>query len=220
MLTYSKVKSNPKILTYIHQTELALTAIGYTKHGLGHATLVADRARTIARMAGLTKREQELSAIAGFCHDMGNFLGRKYHHYWGALLFNQVFPDEDPEETAVVMGAIANHDRRSEMKIYHSVSATVVLADKSDVRRSRVRNKSPENLRIDIHARVNYGTTSSKLQISPKNKKITLSLKIDTKFVPIIEYFEIFTERMVYCRQAAHFLGYKFELVINHVKLL
>lgn len=220
MLTYEKVRKNPQILSFIHQTEVALSAIGYTKHGLGHVTLVADRARNIAKKIGLPERIQELSSIAGFCHDMGNFLGRKYHHYWGALLFHQVFPNEDPQETAIIMEAIANHDRRSEMKICNPVSALVILADKSDVRRSRVRDKSKENLRRDIHARVNYGTTDSKLKVDSPKRKITLSLRIDTNFVPIMEYFEIFTERMVYCRQAANFLGYQFELVINKVKLL
>lgn len=220
MLKYEQVKKNPQILSFIRQTEVALSAIGYTKHGLGHATLVADRARDIAKKIGLPERTQELASIAGFCHDMGNFLGRKYHHYLGALLFHQVFPNEDPKEVAIVMEAIANHDRRSDMKICNPVSAAVILADKSDVRRSRVRDKSKENLRRDIHARVNYGTTDSKLKVDPKKKKITLSLKIDTDFVPIMEYFEIFTERMIYCRQAANFLGCQFELVINKVKLL
>jgi len=220
MLTFDRVKKDKRVLTFLRNTEIALKAIGYTEHGLTHATLVAERARTIAKKVGLSEREQELSAIAGFCHDMGNFISRFHHHFWGALLFCQLFQNEDPQELAIIMEAIANHDRQREMKILNPVSAAVVLADKSDVRRSRVIDKSPENLKRDIHARVNYGTTFNKLKINKKKKEITLFLKIDTKFVPVMEYFEIFTERMVYCRQAAKFLGYKFNLVINQFKLL
>lgn len=221
MLDFTKVKNNPQVLEFIRQTKKALADIQYTEHGLDHVTLVADRARTVAREIGLSKTEQELSAIAAFCHDMGNFLGRTLHHCWGAILFHQVFSEEDPKELTLIMQAIANHDDKGkEMKLASPISAVVVLADKSDVRRGRVMEKDMEKIKEDIHDRVNYAATDSKLGINKKSRLITLTLKIDTKFCPIMDYFEIFTERMVYCRESAKFLGYNFGLVINQFKLL
>lgn len=220
MITLSQVKKNPQVLEFIKQTEIALTALGYTEHGLKHAKLVADRARTVAKEVGLSKKDQELSAIAGFCHDLGSFLGRNSHHYFGALLFHQIFSkDFRPEEISKIMEAISSHDEE-EMEFSNAVSAVVVLADKSDVRRSRVIVKKLESIKSDIHDRVNYATKASRLKIDKKNKNITLTLKIDTNFVPIMEYFEIFTKRMVYCRKAAKFLNYNFRLIINNFKLL
>ncbi|MBU0476403.1 HD domain-containing protein [Patescibacteria group bacterium] len=220
MLTFAKVKNNPQVLEFIKQTEKALTELQYTEHGLKHATLVADRARTIAKEIGLPRKDQELAAISGFCHDMGNFIGRTQHHYWGALLFHQIFPDEDPEEIALVMQAIANHDKGEEMILASPISAIVVLADKSDSRRSRVIEEDINKIKEDIHDRVNYAVTNSKLKIEKRSKKIILTLKIDVKFTPLMEYFEIFTDRMVYCRESAEYLGYRFGLVINQIKLL
>lgn len=220
MLTLSNIQKNQQILEFIKQTEVSLKVSGYTEHGLGHAKLVADRARTIAKEIGLSKKQQELSAIAGFCHDIGNFLGRRDHHYFGALLFYQIFnKDFKPGELSLILQAISNHDR-DEMEFSNQISAIVVLADKSDVRRSRVIVKKLDTIRTDIHDRVNFATKMSKLKIDKDKKRITLTLKIDTNFVPIIEYFEIFTRRMVYCRKAAKYLGYRFGLVINHFKLL
>lgn len=220
MLNLAQVKKNPQILEFIRQTEIALAVLGYTEHGLSHSTLVADRTRTIAKEIGLLKNEQELSAIAGFCHDMGNFLGRANHHYFGALLFHQIFSKNfEPKDLSLIMEAISNHDRE-EMEFSNPISAVVVLADKSDVRRSRVIVEKIDKIKADIHDRVNFATKISKLKIDKKKRKITLTLKIDTNFTPIMEYFEIFTERMVYCRKAAKYLGYKFGLVINNFKLL
>lgn len=220
MFTLNQIKKDPQVLEFIRQTEITLGVLEYSEHGLRHSNLVADRARTIAREIGLTDREQEICAIAGFCHDMGNFLGRTQHHYWGALLFHQIFINENPEELSIIMQAIANHDKQSEMKFSNPVSAVVVLADKSDVHRTRVRKNSMAGIHADIHSRVNYGATFSRVKIDKRKKRITLVLKIDKKVVPIMQYFEIFTDRMVYCRQAAEFLGYKFGLVINHIELL
>jgi hypothetical protein len=151
---------------------------------------------------------------------MGNFLSRSNHNYFGALLFHQVFNNNfEPEEMAIIMQAIANHDK-GDMTLTNKVSAITILADKSDVRRSRVITKNMEEIKSDIHDRVNYATKESKVEVDNKNKRIDLILKIDTNFVPIMEYFEIFTDRMVYCRIAAEFLGYNFGLVINDFKLL
>ncbi|HHE76609.1 MAG TPA: HD domain-containing protein, partial [Candidatus Parcubacteria bacterium] len=194
----------------------------YTDHGLRHSNLVALRARTIARKIGLNKKEEEMAAIAGFCHDMGNFLSRSFHNYFGAILFHQVFQNSfQVRELAVIMEAISNHDKRMEDMVFTSpVSAIVVLADKSDVHRSRVIAKNIKEIKTDIHDRVNYATRESKITVNEKKKRITLTLRIDTNFVPIMEYFEIFTDRMVFCRRAAESLGYSFGLIINKFRLL
>lgn len=220
MITLNDVKNNAQIANFIKQTEEAMTALSYTNHGVRHTSLVAERAKDIAKKIGLTPREGELAAIAGYCHDMGNFLSRSQHHYFASTLFHSVFQHEfEPEEIAMVMQAIANHDKE-EMSFTHNICAILVLADKSDVNRSRVTEKDMENIKIDIHDRVNYATTESSLKVDKEKKRITLTLKIDTNFCPIMEYFEIFTERMVFCRTAAQFLGYDFGLVINKFRLL
>jgi len=220
MISFENVRNNPQILNFIKQTENSMRAIDYTNHGLRHVDLVAQRAMQIARSLGFSKREGELAAIAGFCHDMGNFMTRTYHHYYGALLFHQVFQEKfAPEEMTVIMQAISNHDKE-EMNFTNAISAIIVLADKSDVDRSRVTETDIEKIKKDIHDRVNYATRESKIKIDKKKKRITLALKIDTNFCPIMEYFEIFTERMVFCRKAAQFLGYDFGLVINKFRLL
>jgi len=220
MITLSEVRKDPQILEFIKQTEVALAISGYTEHGLGHSNLVANRARTVSREIGLSKEEQELAAISGFCHDMGNFLSHTNHHYFGALLFYQVFNKKfSPEELCLITQAISNHDKE-EMRFSNPISAVLVLADKSDVRRSRVITKSIDKIKNDIHNRVNFATEMSRLKIDKEKQRITLSLKIDTNFVPVMEYFEIFTERMVFCRKAAKYLNYNFGLVINNFKLL
>ena len=220
MITLNQVKKNPQVLEFINQTEKILADLSFTDHGLRHANLVSKRAGKIAKAVGLSDREIELASIAGFCHDMGNFISRSYHNYFASLLFHQVFQDEtDPKELVTIMQAISNHDKRKEdMAFGTPVSAVAVLADKSDVHRSRVIAKTMKEVRGDIHDRVNYATKSSDLSV--KGKKIILTLKIDTKFVSIMEYFEIFTSRMVFCRKAAEYLGYNFSLMINDFRLL
>lgn len=220
MLTFNEVKNNPQVLNFINQADQAMTALQYTNHGLRHANVVAERARQIAASLNLPKQDVELSQISAFCHDIGNFMTRTYHHYFAALIFHQIFQDKGtPEEVSIIMQAIANHDKH-EMEFTTPVSAILVLADKSDVHRSRVAETDMEKIKTDIHDRVNYATNESRLKIDKIKKRITLILKIDTNFCPIMEYFEIFTERMVFCRLAAEFLGYKFGLVINKVRLL
>ncbi len=220
MITLNEVKKNPHILEFTRKTDESLDSLGYTEHGFPHAELVSARARTIARELGFAKETQEICAIAGFCHDMGNFLSRNFHHLLGAMLFYQTLKESfEPRELSAISQAIAYHDK-AEMNFSDPVAAVLVLADKSDVRRTRVRTKDLEKIKCDIHDRVNFFTTDSKLKINKAKKIITLIIKIDTNSVPVIEYFEIFTERMTYCRKAAEFLGYKFGLVINNFKLL
>jgi uncharacterized protein len=220
MINLETVQKNKYILEFIKQTDMALDSIGYTDHGMRHAKLVAERSRELAKKIGLSERDQELCAIAGFCHDMGNFFARTNHHYWGALLFSQIFMNQlEPEELTVLVQAISNHDRE-EMRFTNSIAAVTVLADKSDTNRSRVKQVDMANLKMDIHDRVNYAVEESGIEVDPEKKEIKLILKIDTKFCPIMEYFAIFTGRMMYCRQAADALGYNFSLEINHFKLL
>lgn len=222
MVNLTEIKKHPQILEFIKQTETALAELSYTDHGLRHSNIVADMARKIAKGIGLGKKEEELAAITGFCHDMGNFLSRSRHNYFGALLFHQVFKDDfEPKDLVTIMQAIANHDKEiGDMSFGSLVSAIVVLADKSDVHRSRVVVKEIEKIKSDIHDRVNYATRASSLKIDKTKKRITLILKIDTNFVPVMEYFEIFTSRMVFCRKAAEYFGYKFGLIINKFRLL
>jgi len=222
MITLEQVKKNPQILQFIKKTELALKTLSYTDHGLRHSSIVSERAREISKDLGLSEKEQEMSAIAAFCHDMGNFVGRPFHNYVAAVLFHQVFQqDINPDDLTTIMQAISYHDEKvRELALTNPVSAVVILADKSDVHRSRVITSDIKEIKSDIHDRVNYAVKSSDLAVDKKNKKIILTLKIDTKFVPAIEYFEIFTERMILCRKAAEYLGYNFGLVINDFVLL
>ncbi len=217
----AKIKSHPAILEFIRQSEDSLKALSYTEHGLRHATLVSDRSRNIAYEIGLANKYIELAAIAGFCHDMGNFVGRTNHHYWGAMLFSQIFHSVfSPKDLTKIMEAISNHDKEGAMRFTNAISAIVVLADKSDVDRKRVIAKDISEIKKDIHDRVNCATTDARLKVDKNLKKIKLTLKIDTRFVDIMEYFEIFTDRMKYCRTAAQYLGYDFDLIINNIALL
>ncbi|MDD5221418.1 MAG: HD domain-containing protein [Candidatus Pacebacteria bacterium] len=220
MITLNEIKQNKEVTEFINQSQLALLASEYTDHGINHVSLVSERARSIARQMGMSLKDQELCAIAGYCHDMGSFLSRSHHHYFGALLFHQIFHEKmAPKELCLISQAISNHDKE-EMSICNPIAAVLILADKSDVRRSRVLEKRMEKIKGDIHDRVNYATKESDIVVNRKKKNITLKLKIDTNFVPVIEYFQIFTARMIFCMNAAKFLGYKFGLVINNFKLL
>lgn len=222
MLTLKEIKSHPQVLEFINQTERVLSLLNYTDHGIRHSNIVAERAVKIAKKIGLSKKNQELSAIAGFCHDMANFISRTYHNYFASILFHQIFQNDfKPEDLSIIMRALANHDKKiEEVAFGDPVSAIIVLADKSDVDRSRVIVKKIKDIKSDIHDRVNYAVKTNNLSIDKNKKIIALSLEIDDDFVPAMEYFEIFTERMVYCRQAAKYLGYNFSLVINNFKLL
>ena len=221
-IMFEQVKNNPQVLACIKESDAVLGVMGFTDHGLRHLGVVVERARYLAKELNLSERERELCAIASFCHDMGNFIGRTQHHYWGAMLFQQIFQGTmDPQDIVVVAQAIANHGKETgEVKFTSKVSSILVIADKSDVHRSRTREQSSQDMRENIYSRVNYGVTSSTLEVEHETRRITLSLTIDTDFVPVLEYFEIFTERMSYCRRAAKHLEYQFGLVINEFKLL
>jgi metal-dependent HD superfamily phosphatase/phosphodiesterase len=219
MLEFEEVKNNKQIHEFVKKSGEYLKQLGYTDHGFRHVGIVSDRAGKVARKLNFSKQDVENSRIAGYCHDMGNFLGRTYHHYWGAQLFHQVFAgDKNIFQAASIMQAIVAHDKE-DVNIMNKIAAATIIADKSDVHRSRVLSKKMEKIKADIHDRVNYAVVDNHLDIFSARKIIKLGLKVDKKFMEVIDYFEIFTGRMVYCRTAAQFLGYKFSLEINNFKL-
>lgn len=218
-LSLKQIKQDPRINAFIDQTDKYLKALGYTDHGRRHLDIVSDRAKMIAKKIGLKDHDQETAAIAAWCHDMGNFLGRTQHHYWAAMLFSQCFINEaNPKDVSTISQAIVSHDK-DDLKIVDKVTACVIIADKSDVHRSRVKTKNLAEIKADIHDRVNYAVTDNDLKVDKQKKTITLSLKLDTKFTDIMDYFAIFVERMNYCQKAAAYLGYTFHLKINSTKL-
>jgi metal-dependent HD superfamily phosphatase/phosphodiesterase len=220
-ITLASVKADPEVRELIRAANENLGVIGYTDHGFRHAEIVARDARVILRRAGFSRREQELAAISGYLHDIGNVIGRHGHAQSGALLAHSILTrlGASPQDTAVVMGAIGSHEDEGSMgDPVHPVSAALILADKADVHRSRVRQ--PDPLTIDVHDRVNYAATSSHLRIDPDGKTITLDLQIDTRIASVMTYFEIFLPRMLMSRRAAELLGYAFRITINGVSVL
>jgi hypothetical protein len=223
MITFDEVKNNQQVLAYIKQSDIVLNKLEYTYHGINHVNLVAKRAGEIAQTFGLDEREIEYAQIAGFCHDMANFVSRSMHHYMGAVLFNQIFVHhiDDLEGITKIMHAIASHDK-DEKELVDKITAAVIIADKSDVRRKRVRpnSRGRSNLRRDIHDRVNFAVTKNDLILDKNKKTITLKLAINNRITTVMDYFEIFIDRMSYCKLAARKLGAKFHLNINNFKLL
>ncbi len=218
--TLDAVKADARVKTFIRSANAQTGAIGYTEHGERHANTAADGARFILKSLGHEARRAEIAAVAAYLHDIGNVVTREKHGQTGALLAKDILEDLgfDLEELAVIMGAIANHEEAEGGLPVSAVSAAVIIADKSDVHRSRVRN--PKTTAFDIHDRVNYAATNSEIKVSRKEKLITLELAVDTEVAPIMEYFEIFLPRMMLSRRAAEFLHCSFALVINNVRLL
>jgi metal-dependent HD superfamily phosphatase/phosphodiesterase len=218
--TLDQVKAELHVKTYIRSANAQTGAIGYTEHGERHANTSADGARFILKSLGHEPRRCEVGAVAAYLHDIGNVVTREKHGQTGALIAKDILESLkfDVEEIATIMGAIANHEESEGGLPVSAVSAAVIIADKSDVHRSRVRN--PKTTAFDIHDRVNYAATASEIKVSRKEKLITLELQIDTEVAPIMEYFEIFLPRMMLSRRAAEFLHCNFALVINKVRLL
>ena len=220
MLKLETIKNNPLVEEFLKASRETLKLRNYTDHGAEHAEIVSREALRIAKTIGLSKEDRQLASIAGYLHDSANFLSRAYHNYFGALIFFQLFGSHfSPHQNEVIMQAIAQHDDVL-ARYCNPISAVVTLADKSDVRRSRVIVKDMNVIKEDIHNRVNYAVTENKLKINNKKKLIVLALRIDTNFVPVMEYFEIFTDRMNQCSTAAKYLHYKFGLIINKFRLL
>jgi len=219
IVTIEELKKNPQVKSLIAKTDEYLGVIGYTEHGERHATLSANIAYNIMQRLKKSEREANLAAISAYLHDIGNVINRDYHAQTGAIIaYNILLDMRMPiDDVMEVVAAIGNHDEKNGQPI-SDICAAVILADKSDVHFSRVRNL--EMIRLDIHDRVNYAAKSSFLRVDPEKKTISLEIKIDTSISQVMEYFEIFLSRMVVCRRAAEFLKMKFELEINGQRLL
>ena len=219
MISITNIQNSEKIKTYIQKSDEALGALGYTDHGLYHVTKVANEARDILITMGYSNREAELAWVAGFLHDIGNVVNRTAHAQSGAILVFHLLEEMGcaPEDIATVITAIGNHDENTARPV-NPVCAAVILADKSDVRYSRVRNQDPTT--FDIHDRVNYAVKQSSLTISDDKKVLNLDLTLDTTQCAVMDYFEIFLIRMNLCRKAANNLNLRFTLTVNGQQLL
>ena len=214
MVSLNDIKNDASIRAYIKAADDSLIALGYTEHSFAHVTMVSDTAAKILKTLGFDERTVELAGIAGFLHDIGNLVNREDHSQSGAVMAFRILDNMgmSAEEIAIIVTAIGNHDEGNGVPV-NEVSAALILADKSDVRRSRVRNADRET--FDIHDRVNYSVFESSLDIDTEAKTVSLTLKIDTEISSLIEYFEIFLARMTLCRRAAERLGFTFKLTIN-----
>ena len=219
MISIQDIKANEKIKTYIQKSDETLGVLGYTDHGLFHVTKVANESRDILLAMGHPERETELAWIAGYLHDIGNVVNRTAHAQSGAVLAFRLLEEmgSNPEETATIITAIGNHDENTSRPV-NPVCAAVVLADKCDVRYSRVRNQDPTT--FDIHDRVNYAVKQSALTISEDKAIINLDMTLDTNQCAVMDYFDIFLSRMILCRNAADNLGLRFALTVNGQQLL
>ncbi len=219
-ITFDQIRKDPEVLSLIEGADRHLASIGFTDHGIRHISRVATRAMYICRELKVSDRDRELTGIAAYLHDIGNAVHRNRHAQSSALMaFNFLTrKGMDPLEISVVMAAIGNHDEGDGEAVNHP-GAALILADKSDVLRSRVRSSTPMLTR-DIHDRVNFAATESQIQVDREGRLITLTLTIDTGVSPVMDYFEIFLGRMAMCRRAANFLNCDFSLVINGTRLL
>ena len=219
MLTYEEITKNEAIRTYIIRADESLAALGYTEHSFAHVRHVAETAGYLLETLGHDQRTVELAKIAGYLHDIGNLVNRKDHSQSGAVMAWSILNDMgcDPAEVATIVTAIGNHDEGTGVPV-NAVAAAMILADKADVRRSRVRNTDFST--FDIHDRVNYSVSKSALKIDEDKKTVKLKLTVDTHFGSVMEYFEIFLQRMLLCRKAAEKLGLEFKLIINGQQLL
>lgn len=216
---FADVKRDEVFHAYLEQGSRAMVALGYTEHGFRHAELVAAISANVMRHLSFSDRHVELAAIAGYLHDIGNAISRSFHGVSGALIAKPRLEEKDftPLEIATILSAIGNHEEEYGWAT-SEISAALILADKSDVHRSRVTN--PDVADFDIHDRVNYAAERSFLRVDADSGFITLEIDIDTKISQVMEYFEIFLSRMIMCRRAAEFLDCKFSLMINGTRLL
>jgi len=218
-VTYKYIKQNPDIMEYIRRADKALEALGYTEHSFPHVERVAHTSALILETLGYDERTVELAKIASIMHDIGNVINRVDHAQSGAvmafrLLDNLSMP---ADEICSIISAIGNHDEGTGQPL-DAISAAMIIGDKTDVRRSRVRNH--DLLTFDIHDRVNYAVEQSTVRFNDNNTSIILDLQIDTEISSVLEYFEIFMERMLLCRRASQFLGVQFEMIVNEGKIL
>lgn len=214
MITYNDIKHNEKIKAYIKKADESLLALGFTEHSLAHVGLVASRAEYILKTLGYGEKEVELVKIASHLHDIGNIVNRREHSQSGAVMAFRILDNlnMDASDIATIVTAIGNHDE-GDGEAVNEVAAALIIADKSDVRRSRVRNIDLS--KFDIHDRVNYSVYESEIEINEEKTEIALKLKIDTKISAVMDYFEIFLNRMLMCKKAAKTLKLQFKLIIN-----
>jgi len=219
MLSFSEIKNNDEINTYITKADESLCALGYTEHSFAHVTRTAEDAGYILKTLGYPERDVELAQISGYLHDIGNLVNRDGHAQSGAVMAFQILDNLEfsATEIATITTAIGNHDEGTGVSVNH-VCAALILADKSDVRRSRVRNIDIPS--FDIHDRVNYSVKKSVLKINEEHSLIKLKLTVDIKYGSVMDYFEIFLGRMIMCRKAAEKLGLEFKLIVNEQQLI
>ena len=219
MVTFEEIRKNPGINTYIRKADESLVALGYTEHSFAHVGLVAEECGYILQTLGYPEREVELAKIAAYMHDIGNLVNRIEHSQSGAVMAFRILDDMDmdPAEIAEIVTAIGNHDEGTGKPV-SPMAAALILADKSDVRRSRVRNT--DQTTFDIHDRVNYSVKKAELKINENHTLIKLKLSVDTHYGSVMDYFEIFMERMLLCHKSAETLGLQFKLMINEQQLM
>jgi len=218
-VTYEDVKRSEEIRTYITQADASLIALGYTEHSFAHVTRCAEVAGDLLAELGYDEHQIELCKIAAYMHDIGNVVNRHDHNVSGATMAFRILDNMgmEPEDVAAVITAIGHHDDATAFPV-NTIAAALILADKTDVRRSRVRNR--ETINFDIHDRVNYAVERSEVSLDRDSKTFTLSLSINTEVCAVMDYFEIFLQRMLLCRKAAGFFGLTFKLDINGLTLL
>ena len=219
MVTFSNVKNNKEINYLIESSQKQLDALGYTEHSMRHINIVSNRAAEVLQKLDYNEHRVELARIAGYMHDIGNTINRVDHAHSGAILAYEILKDMgmNLEDRTEVMMAIGNHDEATGTAV-SDISAALILADKTDVRRSRVR--ITDFLTFDIHDRVNYAVETAELLIDKEQQEFVLSMTIDTQISSVLEYFEIFMERMLLCRRAAQFFHMQFKIYINHSLML
>ena len=219
MITYESIRQNEDISALITRADQSLIALGYTEHSFAHVTKVAKIAGDLLQQLGYPERTVELARIAGYLHDIGNLVNRVDHSQSGAVMAFRILDRMDfpPEEIATIVTAIGNHDEGTGVPV-NAVAAALIIADKSDVRRSRVRRDA--NLQADIHDRVNYSVTDAQLKLDTETKQLNLALTIDPEMSSVMEYFEIFLKRMLMCRKAAQRLGLTFWLSVNGQRMI
>ena len=219
MITFEDIQNNEEIKTYITCADESLKTLGFTEHSFAHVTRVSETAAYILQTLGYSEHEVELARIAGYLHDIGNLVNRIEHSQSGAVMAFRILENMNmsPRDVATIVTAIGNHDEGTGVPV-NAVAAALILANKSDVRRSRVRNADIAT--FDIHDRVNYSVEKSVLKINEEKTLIKLKLQIDPKISSVMNYFEIFMERMILCRKAAETLGLQFKLIINEQQLM
>ena len=218
-ITFEEIKNNEAVRTYIQKADESLIALGYTEHSFAHVSRVASVASEILLKLGYSEREAELARIAGYLHDIGNVVNRVDHAQSGAVMAFRILDNlgADPEDIATIITAIGNHDESTAFPV-NPVAAALILADKTDVRRNRVRGR--DQTKFDIHDRVNFAAISSELHMDQEKRQITLDIQLDDGICSVLDYFEIFLERMLMCRRAAEMLGCSFKLKANGSKVL